>query len=434
MNTGPSFLPEVKAQWRDQLELLQKANEVAQKQVNDVRNQLPRGGATEAQFEQAQLDQLEAAQKYNSFLELDRQYIRMAMDAETRNQQRNLTIMEHMQLATTRETMYALSAEFTQFKTESQASLLMLSPVQAGGHTYYTDGRVEWNNTLTGMAGQAWEGLKDLAAGTKDSLIRGPFTPAENYAICQSALGGVLPELVGVMIPAPGGRPGSFLWDEALGQSLGAADPAGDMCRIVYPKGTSPRDLWIQGGATEGGDAAAGDAAAQFVPLSVLDATVLKMFADVQMQAKWDAMVDAVAALTGQEGLPRWGSPESWSLPPDGQGVADAGEGTWDAGSDVEAFAPGIAADQLWYRQMENDAAWNADDSGQFWDDEPWFDDTALGVDGFAAGGGQPVFGDQVDALWQAMVDFSPRTAAPQALPVTPYAAVPTPVLASNWT
>lgn len=434
MKYAPSFLPEVKAQWRGQLESLQAANTAAQKQIDSVQSQVDQGKATDAQLEQAKLDQLQAAQNYNSFLELDRQYIRMAMDAETRNQQRSLTIMEHMQLATTAETMYALSAHFTQFKTESQSSLLMLSPVDAGGRTHYVDGRVEWNNSLAGMAGQALEGLKDLAAGTKDSLIRGPFTPEENFAICQSALGGVLPELVGVMIPAPGGQPGSFLWNEALGQALGVANPAGDMCRIVYPKGASPRDVWIQGEGSEGGDATAGGAAAQFVPLSVLDATVLKMFADVQMQAKWDAMVDAVAAWTGMEDLPRWGSPESWSLPLDGLGLADSGEGTWDAGSDADAFAPGIAADQLWYRQMGDDAAWYADDSGESWDDEPWLDDAALGVDGFAAGGQQPVFGDQVDVLVQAMVDFSPRTAAPQALTVTPYASVPAPVLASNWT
>lgn len=361
----------------------------------------------------------------------------MAVDAETRLQRTNVTVMERMQLATTRETMYALAAEFTQFKTESQASLLHLRPVDTEGKTYYIDGRVEWNNSLEGLAGQAWEGLKDLASGTKEALIRGPFTTEENYAICQSALGGMLPDVVGVMLPAPGGRPGAFLWDEALGQSLNAADPAGEMCRTVYPKGTSPQDIWRQG-ELEGVDdeeVMAGDATSgQFVPLRDLDAWWLQVMSDSKIQTTWDKIADACNALMGSEAVPHWGTPESLFAQGAEQDLAESGDGAWDTEWGVAEFAPGIDGDQLWFRQTGLDFEADAIGNGEGIGADQWFGDGTSSVDGYADGGAQPLFSDQVDALVQAMADFAPRTAGQTALAPTPYASVPAPVLASNWT
>lgn len=205
---------------------MRTANESAANWSEHIERQVQANRASAAQLEQAQLQQLQAAQTYNSFIESGSHFIKTAMDAESRLQRRNLSLLEIIQLTTTRDTMYTLASEFTTFKTDNQATLLHLRPVETGGQIHYIDGRVEWSGSWEGLAGQAWDGLQEVASGVKEALLRGPFTVEENYAICQSALGGLLPQLAGKTIAAPGSNPGDILWGEALSKALDAAYPA----------------------------------------------------------------------------------------------------------------------------------------------------------------------------------------------------------------
>lgn len=133
-------------------------------------------------MQQAQLQQLTAAQTYNSFVDSGSQYIKMAQDAESRLQRRDLSLLEIKQLKTTRDTMYALSAEFVSFKADNQVAPMHLKPVETGGQIHYIDGRVEWSGSIGGLAGQAWEGLQEIAGGVKEALLSTAFSPAQCVA------------------------------------------------------------------------------------------------------------------------------------------------------------------------------------------------------------------------------------------------------------
>lgn len=440
MSEVPPFFPEVKAHWSANLAALRGANELAEKNVK----RLGDGDAENSsdRLKQAQLQQLTAAQTYNSFVDSGSQYIKMAQDAESRLQRRDLSLLEIVQLKTTRDTMYALSAEFVSFKADNQVAPMHLKPVETGGQIHYIDGRVEWSGSISGLAGQAWEGLQEIASGVKEALVRGPFTTEENYAICQSALGSLLPQLAGKTIAAPGGGPGEILWGEALGKALDAADPAGQMCRVVYPPGTSPQDAWRFGQVIEGFDPVANSTftAVLFMPPEMAEAQVVSGFVETGMDQAWNELADVLGAFPGMDGLPRFDAADAW---PTGGAAQDAQasnapEGTADAadelGDELADFAPGIGSDLLWFRQAGLDAEAVALDAGEATAAEAWDEGASPGADGPLSVEAASQFSQLMDVLTNSMADFSPPAAGSPYPPATPYASVLVPVLASTNT
>jgi hypothetical protein len=101
----PPFLPEVVVHWQDKLKELRAANTAARSHVDYMDNEYKESHVSAEQLRQARLQQLSAAQTYNSFVESGSQYIKMAQDAESRLQRRDLSLLEIIQLKTTRDTM-----------------------------------------------------------------------------------------------------------------------------------------------------------------------------------------------------------------------------------------------------------------------------------------------------------------------------------------
>ncbi len=243
-----SILPVIKTEWQSQLNALRSANENAKNTVTNFQRQMDGNTALEStlkpQLEQAQLSQWEAAQKYNSFIESGNQILKVASDAEARLKSKSLSLWERSGLENTRDNMINLASEFNTFKTQNGASLQNLNKMDIGPKTYFSDGRVEWNtNKVGGLAGQIWDNTKTLAGDVKAALLKGPFTTEQNYAMCETALGKVLENLAGKVLKPIPGTP-DMLWDKTLEEAVGASDPAGVMCRLVYPKGMSPKPEW----------------------------------------------------------------------------------------------------------------------------------------------------------------------------------------------
>lgn len=324
------------------------------------------------QLDQARLAQMQAAQRYNSFIESGSQIIQVAQDAEQRLKSPNLSALERHQLEATRDNLYSLAGEFTSFKTQNNAQLLLLGKVDIGPKTYYPDGRVEWNDTAGGMLGQAIDGFKDIASGVKDALLQGPFTTEENYAACQSALSKVINDWAGKMVlPAPGGGHPEVFWSEGVGKGLDISDPAGQFCRMVYPKGQSPRDLYLLGEVIEGVDPLGGEFVAVLVdPDKLSEIALLNAFGDPEVQTLWSSeqATEAVQSLTGNgsvpfvDGLdpqtltsaldplaasPQWGAlPDIGTVPEPGGPitvVADSGTGVMTDAGPVTGYGDGTA-------------------------------------------------------------------------------------------
>lgn len=245
----PTYLPELHTQWLNQLNALRTSNDAARRNVEIWGQRVANDDSLQSQLDQARLAQIQAAQRYNSFIESGSELINVAQDAEQRLQSPSLSALERHQLETTRDNLYSLAGEFTSFKTHNNAQLLILGKVDIGPKTYHPDGRVEWNDTVGGLLGQAIEGIKGFASRAKDAFLQGPFTTEENHAICQSALGALLGDRAAKMLPAPRGGHTEVFWGEGVGKTLDINDPAGQMCRKVYPKGQSPRDLYLLGRA-----------------------------------------------------------------------------------------------------------------------------------------------------------------------------------------
>ena len=442
VNDVPPFFPEVRAHWRMQLEALHASNASAQAALTELAKTTP----TESQMEQALLQELSAAQTYNSFVESGSQYIKMAQDAESRLQRRDLSLLEIIQLKTTRDTMYALSAEFISFKAENQVVPMHLRPVESGGQTHYIDGRVEWNDSVSGLAGQAWEGLQEIAAGVKETLIRGPFTTEENYAICQSALGSLLPQLAGKTIAAPGGGPGEILWGEALGKALDAADPAGQMCRVVYPPGTSPQDVWRLGQVIEGFDPVANSSftAVLFMPPEMAEARLVSAFVETGADQAWNEMAEAISAFTGVEGLPLFDAADAWPQGQEAQKTQDAASGpatlqsVVDPADGVADFAPGIGSDELWFRQAGLEPEMGELGGGASSAADDWGGATHPEIDAAVNAQVQvqmqAQFSQLMDLLTQSIADFEPPPAGSAFPAPAPYASVVPPVLSPSTT
>lgn len=101
MGPAPNYLPELQAQWRVQLNLLNTANRDARARVDDIQRQIfedpSRQSSLQPQLDQARLAQIQAAQRYNSFIESGSDLIKVAVDAEQRLKSPNMSALERHQ-------------------------------------------------------------------------------------------------------------------------------------------------------------------------------------------------------------------------------------------------------------------------------------------------------------------------------------------------
>lgn len=89
MGSVPSYLPRLQAQWQSQLAALRLANRDAAVEIDAIQEMIDKNPALESslqsQLDQAKLVQLQAAQKYNSFLESGSELIRVAHRMQKRD-------------------------------------------------------------------------------------------------------------------------------------------------------------------------------------------------------------------------------------------------------------------------------------------------------------------------------------------------------------
>jgi Ca2+-binding RTX toxin-like protein len=102
------------------------------------------------------------------------------------------------------------------------------------------------------------------------------------------------------------------------------------------------------------------------------------------------------------------------------------------AGTDVLQFGAGISADQLWFKQVNN----NLEISVIGTDDKVtiagWYDTPMLHIETIQLANGQKLFDSQVQNLVQAMASFAPPASGQTTLS-TDYQNALEPVIASTW-
>lgn len=84
MANTPSYLPQLQAQWSSQLNALSLQNRLIRDRVSDLVADVAKNPSLQPQLDQARLAQIQAAQRYNDFIESGSDLIKVAMDAETR--------------------------------------------------------------------------------------------------------------------------------------------------------------------------------------------------------------------------------------------------------------------------------------------------------------------------------------------------------------
>jgi Ca2+-binding RTX toxin-like protein len=100
--------------------------------------------------------------------------------------------------------------------------------------------------------------------------------------------------------------------------------------------------------------------------------------------------------------------------------------------TDVAAFLPGIAYDQLWFRHAGNNLEVSVIGTGDRFTVTNWYAGSDNHVEQFRSGDGRVLLDSQVENLVQAMAGFAPPAAGQTTLPPD-YQASLAPTLAANW-
>lgn len=285
----PPNLEEIKGQWAGQLSQLQAQYGEAKKQAqHEGRTTGAEGNTSTPERVQFRLQELKAAKAHNDFLDSGRQYEKLATDASLRLQNTQPKGFDLDRLETTRDHMQALAGEFQVFLTERGARHLHVPPVQTETQIHFVDGSTQWNDKPMGRLAAFWDRSKEVLEGTKQALMKGPFTPEENYQICKLALGSLISKGAGKMMPAPGHPYAAPLFDEALGRAVDAGDPAGATCRLIYPQRRKQDDLFGLGAMQTVDDPVHGRVNVVEVDKALLtEAMVASLMADPDIQARW---------------------------------------------------------------------------------------------------------------------------------------------------
>ncbi|WP_457278532.1 calcium-binding protein, partial [Polaromonas sp. P5_D5] len=99
---------------------------------------------------------------------------------------------------------------------------------------------------------------------------------------------------------------------------------------------------------------------------------------------------------------------------------------------DIAQFDAGIAADQLWFREVNNDLEVSIIGTDDKFMVSNWYLDSQYHVEQFKTSGGLTLLNTQVQNLVQAMASFSPPAAGETTLPAS-YQNSLAPVIAANW-
>lgn len=101
-------------------------------------------------------------------------------------------------------------------------------------------------------------------------------------------------------------------------------------------------------------------------------------------------------------------------------------------GQDVALFGPAIAADQLWFRKVQNHLEVSIIGTSDKLTVSDWYLDDRYRVEQFKTADNQTLLSSQVDSLVQAMAAFSPPPSGQTALTPAQQSAL-SPVIAANW-
>jgi len=106
--------------------------------------------------------------------------------------------------------------------------------------------------------------------------------------------------------------------------------------------------------------------------------------------------------------------------------IADSG------GTDTLGFNSGVAADQIWFRQVGNNLEVSLIGTGDTATINNWYTGSAYHLEQFKTSDGKTLLDSQVQALVSAMAAFAPPAAGQTGLPAD-YQAALAPVIAANW-
>ena len=98
----------------------------------------------------------------------------------------------------------------------------------------------------------------------------------------------------------------------------------------------------------------------------------------------------------------------------------------------VALFGPAIAADQLWFRKVQNHLEVSIIGTSDKLTVSDWYLDDRYRVEQFKTADNQTLLSSQVDSLVQAMAAFSPPPSGQTALTPAQQSAL-SPVIAANW-
>lgn len=251
----PPDMAEIKSEWAKKLQLLQGQYHNAQQNVESE------GRKSKGFFEgvfgsgstDARLRELDAAKAYNDFLESHKELEREATRAEKRLLNERLSPTERLQWEISRDQKRAMAGEFQLFLNEHGARHLHPLPVQTLAQTHFVDGTKQLRDSLWGDLGRLGVEASGLLEDVKQVLLKGPFTPEQDYKICKMGLEFHLGNKLNEMTPKLRNPYANFLLDDAKGRALEAADPVGAACRLLYPDKSSPKQ-WPDLGAVQTGD------------------------------------------------------------------------------------------------------------------------------------------------------------------------------------
>lgn len=207
-------LDSLKSNWATQATNLKNAYDVAKVNADQLRDAAANNQSFKPAATTASLQELSAAKAYNDFLDSSAAANRLIQDISVRLEKPNLSLLERHQLEIEQENLSTLVAEFNGFKVEAGLKYVHVSPVQVDSKIHYVDGNVEWNtNTVTGMLGQTWDGVKSHFPDVVRSLT---LSPESQYQACVGVIDSITGGFSGKVLPAPSfaDRYGTDVWDK----------------------------------------------------------------------------------------------------------------------------------------------------------------------------------------------------------------------------
>lgn len=239
-----------------------------------------------------------------------------------------LSPVEQQAIASARRELDMFAFEFGKFVANEGLRPVFPAAVSGGGRIIYADGRHEWDQSLSGYLGRAWDYGKQAVTVVGDAL-RGVATSPNSYELCKFVFEQLQTALLAGPIPFPGGTAtwqGAFnskIWEESVNKSF-ANGPVEGTCRLIWPKGEVPPLLRQLGSVIDAHDPLLGDLAAVDVPVAELAQIALGDLLAEQVSIGAVSGADAEQWLRSVTGVPDATVPVSYAPPSNGFQVASA--------------------------------------------------------------------------------------------------------------